>query len=49
MKNEELLLAVTEDRNILRTIKRRKSNWMVHMFRTNCLLKRVIEGNIHGK
>jgi len=49
VKNEELLLAFAEDRNILRTIKRRKSNWIVHMFRRNCLLKRVIEGNIDGK
>jgi len=49
MKNEEILLAVGEDRNILHTIKRRKSIWIIHMFRRNCLLKRVTEGNIDGK
>ena len=49
VKNEEVLLAFAEDRNILRTIKRRKSNWIVHMLRRNCLLKHVIEGNIEGK
>ena len=48
MKNE-LLHAVAKDRNVLCTIKRRKSNWVIHMFRRNCLLKRVIEGNIDGK
>jgi len=49
VNNEELVLTVAEDRNILLTIKRMKSNWIVHMFRRNCLLKRVIEGNIDGK
>jgi hypothetical protein len=35
---------VKEERNILRTIKRRKANWIGHIVRRNCLLKHVIEG-----
>ena len=29
-------------------IKRRKANWISHILRRNCLLNRVIEGNIEG-
>jgi hypothetical protein len=43
VKNE-----VKEERNILRTIKR-KANWIGHILLRNCLLKRVIEGNIEGR
>jgi hypothetical protein len=35
--------------NILRTIKRRKSNWIGHTFRRNCLIKHGIEGKIVGR
>jgi len=35
--------------NILQTIKRRKANWIGHIFRINCLLQHVIEGNIKGR
>jgi len=27
---------------------KRKANWIVHILRRNCLLQRVIEGNIKG-
>jgi hypothetical protein len=37
-----------EERNILRTIKRRKGNWIGHILRRNCLLKHVMGGNIEG-
>ena len=37
---------VKEERNILRTIKRSKANWIGHTLRKNCLLKQVIEGKI---
>jgi hypothetical protein len=47
--NEELLHRVKEDRNILRTIKRRKANWIGHILRRNCLVKHVIEGKIEGR
>ena len=48
MRNEEVLLRVKEQRNILHEISKRKSNWIGHIFRRNCLLKRVIEGKIKG-
>lgn len=39
---------VKEDRNILYTVKRRKANWIGHVWHTNCLLKHVTEENIYG-
>jgi len=44
VKNEKVLHRVKEERNTLRTIKKRKANWIGHMLRRNCLLKHVIEG-----
>jgi len=38
-----------KDRNILGGIKRRKTYWIGHILRRNCLLKHVIEGNIYGR
>ena len=43
-----LLLRVKEQRNILHEISKRKSNWIGHSWRRNCLLQRVIEGKIKG-
>jgi hypothetical protein len=48
VRNEELLLRVKEQRNILHEISKRKSNWIGHILRRNCLLQRVIEGKIKG-
>jgi hypothetical protein len=48
VKNEAVLHRV-EEKNILRTIKRRKADWIGHILRRNCLLKDVIEGNIEGR
>jgi len=48
VRNEEVLLRVNEQRNILHEIRKRKANWIVHIFRRNCLLKQVIEGKIKG-
>jgi HD superfamily phosphohydrolase len=45
VRNEEVLLRVSEQSNILHEIKKRKVNWIGHIFRRNCLLKEVIEGN----
>ena len=47
VRNEEVLHRLKE-RNILRTIKRRKANLIGHIFRRNCLLKHVVEGKIRG-
>jgi hypothetical protein len=30
-------------------VKRRNVNWIGHIWRRNCLLKQVIEGNIEGR
>jgi hypothetical protein len=49
VRNEEVLRGIKDDRSILHTSKRRKKdNWMGHMLRKNCLLKRFIEGKIEG-
>jgi hypothetical protein len=49
VKNEEVLQRVDGERNILRTLKRRKGNWIGHILHRNCLLKRVLEGKIEVK
>ena len=45
VRNEEVLLS-KEQRNILHEISKRKANWIGHILRRNCLVKRVIEGEI---
>ena len=45
MKNE-VLDRVKEERNILCTIKRRKTNWIGHILRRNCLVKHISEGKL---
>jgi hypothetical protein len=44
-RNKELRRA-NEERNILQTIKRRKSDWIGYIWRRNCLLKHFICGKI---
>jgi hypothetical protein len=46
VRNEEVLLRVSEQRNILHTIKRRKANWIGHSLRRNCLVKHIVEATI---
>jgi hypothetical protein len=46
VRNEEVLLRVSEQRNILHEIRKRKANWIRHILRRKCLLKEVIEGKI---
>jgi hypothetical protein len=46
VRNEEVLLRVKAQKNILHEIRKRKSNWIGHILRRNCLLQRVIEGKI---
>ena len=38
-----------EKRNILHTINRRKTDWIVHVLSRNCFLKHVVERKIGGK
>ena len=49
VRNEAVMFRVKEQRNILRTIKRRKASCIGHILRRNCLLKHVIEGKIRGR
>jgi hypothetical protein len=42
-------LRVSEQRNILHEIRKRKANWIGHILRRNCLLKEVTEGKIQGQ
>ena len=44
-----MLLRVNEQRNILHEIRKRKSNWIGHILRRNCLVKQIIEGKIKGQ
>ena len=37
-----------EARNFLRTIQKRKVNWISHILSENCLLKHIIERKIGG-
>ena len=45
----EALHRVKKERNTLRTIKRRKANWIRHILRRNYPLNHIIEGKIEGK
>jgi len=49
VRNEEVLLRVNEQRNILRTVTRRKIHWISHILGRNRLLKHVIEENAEGR
>ena len=46
VRNEEVLRRVKEERNILRTVKGRKCNWIGHILFRNFLLKHIIAGKI---
>jgi len=46
MRNEGVLRRVKEERNILHTIKIRKTKWNGHMLCRNCLLKHVTERKV---
>jgi len=46
VRNEEVLQSVEAEKNIINTIKRRKTYCIGHILRRNCLMKHVIEGNI---
>jgi hypothetical protein len=43
VRNEEVLHRVKVERNIIRTLKRRKADWIGHFLRRNCLLKPIIK------
>jgi len=46
----KLVHGVKAERNIVRTINRRESDWIGHIWHRNCLLKDfIIEGKIEGR
>ena len=47
--NEEVLQRAIKERNVLRTVKSRKANWIGYVLRRKCLLKDVSEGKIKGR
>jgi hypothetical protein len=49
VKQGAVLQRVKEEPNIVHRIKRSWVDWVGHILRTNCLLKRVIEGNTEGR
>ena len=50
VRNGEVLEREAEkQRNILHEIHERKSNWIGHILRRNCLLQQVSEGKIKGE
>jgi hypothetical protein len=49
VRKEEVLLGVSEQRNVVHEIRKRKANWIGNIVRRNCLLKQVIEGKIKGE
>jgi len=48
VKLEEALQSVKDERNILETIKRRKANWIGHIWNRDSLQKYVIGGEMEG-
>jgi len=49
VRDEEVSRRVQEERNILRTMQRRKTNNIGHIFHKNFLLKHVIEEEIERR
>jgi hypothetical protein len=49
VRNEEVLLRVSEHRNNLHEIRKWKANRIGHILHRNCLLKQVTEGKIQGQ
>jgi len=48
VRNEEVLQRVKEERNIPKTMKRRKANWIGHIVCRNWFLKHITEGKLEG-
>jgi len=44
-----VLQRVSQERNNLYAIKRRKTNWIAHVLRRNGLLQLVVEGKMEGR
>ena len=49
ISNEEVLKKVNETRGLIKTICKRKKNWIGHVLRGDGLLRDVLEGRMVGK
>jgi hypothetical protein len=49
VRNEEVLHRVKEERNIVNRIKRRKTNWIGHILRRNCLSNMLLKERLKEK
>ena len=49
VRNEEVLQRVKKERKVLHTIKRRKANYIGHILRRSCFIRRATEGKIQGR
>jgi hypothetical protein len=49
VRNEEILHRITEEKDILRSVKIRKDKCICHIIHRNCPLKYVIEGKVEGR
>jgi len=49
VRNEEVLHRITEERDILHTVKRRKDKWICYIIHRNCPLKYVTKGKMEGR
>ena len=43
VRNDEVLHTVKEERNVLHRMKRRKDNWIGHIWRRNCLRNGILK------
>ena len=43
VRNEEVLQRGNEERNILQTVRRKKTNWNGHIFYRNCLQSTLLK------
>ena len=46
---KQIFRRVREERNVLRTIRRRKAKWIGHTLRRNCVLIDSIEGEVERR
>ena len=49
ISNEEVLKRVDENRCLMKTVYKRKKNWIGHVLRRDGLLRDVLEGRMMGK
>ncbi|KAI5752247.1 hypothetical protein M8J77_015168 [Diaphorina citri] len=48
IRNEEVLRRVEEERNIVKTIKKRKASWVGHILRRDCIQRKIMDIKFEG-